>query len=107
MPNIRLRLFGFGAKASGWDTDTLSVPQDTTVSEVWQSLRSSAEEGELLARIDERHVFFLVNGKLIHGAQLQEAVLRDGDTVTFMVMAIGGQSWHPMENHRPRRCPLF
>ena len=107
MPNIRLRLFGFGAKASGWDTDTTSVPQGTTVSEVWQSLRSSAEEGELLARIDERHVFFLVNGKLTRGAQLQEAVLQDGDTVTFMVMAIGGQSWHPMENHRPRRCSLF
>ncbi|HJX39667.1 MAG TPA: MoaD/ThiS family protein [Anaerolineae bacterium] len=90
MPNIRLRLFGFGPKASGWDTDTTSVPQGTTVSEVWQSLRSSAEEGELVARIDERHVFFLVNGKLIHSAQLQEAALQDGDTVTFMVMAIGG-----------------
>jgi sulfur carrier protein ThiS len=92
MPDIRLRLFGFGPRASGWDTDTSVVPQDTTVAEVWKSLRSSAQDGELLARIDERHVFFLVNGKLIHGAQLQEAVLRDDDTVTFMVMAIGGQS---------------
>jgi molybdopterin converting factor small subunit len=91
MPDIRLRLFGFGSKASGWQIDTRSVPQGTTVSEVWKSLRSSAQEGELLARIDERHVFFLVNSKLIPAAQIQEAVLKDGDTVTFMVMAIGGQ----------------
>lgn len=90
MPNIRLRLFGFGSRASGWDTDVRSVSQGTTVSGVWDALRSSAKEGELLARIDERHVFFLLNGKAIPSNQTREAVLEDGDTVTFMVMAIGG-----------------
>lgn len=92
MPDIELRLFGFGAKASGWDTDTRSVSEGTTVSAVWDSLRSSAQEGELLARIDERHVFFLLNGKLIPRTETHDAVLEDGDTVTFMVMAIGGQA---------------
>ena len=102
MPSINLRLFGFGPKASGWDTDTGSVARGTTVSEVWDSLRSSAREGELLARIDERHVVFLLNGKLIHEAQRQEAVLDDGDTVTFMVMAIGGQAQRVVAVQRPR-----
>lgn len=90
MPNIELRLFGFGPKASGWDTDTRPVSPGMTVSQLWDSLRSSAREGELLARIDERHVVFLLNGKLIPTAQRQEGVLEDGDEVTFMVMAIGG-----------------
>jgi sulfur carrier protein ThiS len=91
MPDIRLRLFGFGSKASGWEVDSRSVPQGTTVSAVWNSLRSSAEEGALLARIDESNVFYLVNGKLIPRRRLEETLLEDGDTVTFMVMAIGGQ----------------
>jgi sulfur carrier protein ThiS len=102
MPNIRLRLFGFGPKASGWDADTRSVSRGTTVSEVWDSLRSSAREGELLGRIDERQVVFLLNGKLIPTAQRQEAVLEDGDTVAFMVMAIGGQAQRAAAVQRPR-----
>lgn len=92
MPDIRLRLFGFGSKASGWELETRSVPQGTTASEVWKSLRSSAEEGALLARIDENNVVYLVNGRLIPRTRLEETVLEDGDTVAFMVMAIGGQS---------------
>lgn len=90
MPGINLRLFGFGPKASGWDTDTISVSRSTTVADVWDGLRSSAREGELLAQIDERHVVFLLNGKLIPESRRQEAVLEEDDTVTFMVMAIGG-----------------
>ena len=90
MPSINLRLFGFGPKASGWDTDTMSVSNSTTVADVWEGLRSSAREGELLAQIDERHVVFLLNGKLIPESRRREAVLEEGDTVTFMVMAIGG-----------------
>jgi len=101
MPDIRLRLFGFGPKASGWDTDTSEVPQGTTVSEVWKSLRSSAQDGELLARIDERHVFFLVNGQLIHRPQIETAVLDDGDTLTLMVMAIGGRAQGLVAVQRP------
>ena len=101
MPSINLRLFGFGPRASGWDTDTRSVSRGTTVLAVWNSLRSSAQEGELLARIDERHVVFLLNGKLTPRAQRQEAVLEDGDTVTFMVMAIGGQARRVVAVQRP------
>jgi len=91
MPSIEVRLFGFGPKASGWDSNTRSVSQGTTVSRLWDNLRSSAGERELLARIDERHVVFLLNGKLIPVSQRQEAALEDGDEVAFMVMAIGGQ----------------
>jgi sulfur carrier protein ThiS len=107
MPDIRLRLFGFGSKASGWEIDTRSVPQGTTASGVWKSLRSSAEEGALLARIDERNVFYLVNGKLIPRTRLEETVLEDGDTVTFMVMAIGGQSERVVGVRRPRSAGYF
>ena len=90
MPAITLRLFGFGPKASGYDTETRSIPEGATIRGVWESLRSSANEDELLARIDQRSVFFLVNGRLIHGAETGRTVLQEGDTVTFMVLAIGG-----------------
>ena len=107
MPTIKVRLFGFGPKASSWDTDTSVVPQGTTVSEVWKSLRSSAQDGELLARRDERHVFFLVNGKLIHRPQIETAVPDDGDTLTFMVMAIGGQAQRLAALQRPGRAHYY
>ena len=104
MLSINLRLFGFGARASGWDTDTRSISQGTTVLGVWERLRSSAREDELLSRIDERHVVFLLNGKLIPESRRQEAVLEEGDTVTFMVMAIGGQGQRAVAARRPRKA---
>jgi sulfur carrier protein ThiS len=53
-------------------------------------MRSSAQQNDLLARIDERHVFFLRNGELVRPEQMHETPLEEGDTVTFMVLAVGG-----------------
>ncbi len=92
MPEIKLRLFGFGSRASGFDTETKDIAAGTTMRELWETLRSTADDDELLARIDERNVFFLVNGKFIRQAEMPQTVLADGDTVTLMVLAIGGQT---------------
>ena len=91
MPEITLRLFGFGARASGFDTERRSVATGTTVRKLWEELRSSADDTELLARIDERNVVFLLNGALIHQQRMNKTVLKDGDKVTYMVLAMGGQ----------------
>jgi len=93
MPEITLRLFGFGSRASGFDTERRSVDVGTTVRKLWEDLRSSADGTELLARIDERNVVFLLNGTLIHQHRTNRIVLKDGDTVTYMVMAMGGQCY--------------
>jgi len=88
-----LRLFGFGSRASGFDTETKNIAAGTTMRELWETLRSCADDDELLARIDERNVLFLVNGKLIRQRELPHTVLVNGDTVTLMVLAIGGQAY--------------
>jgi len=93
MPEITLRLFGFGSRASGFDTELRSVAAGTTVRKLWEELRSSADDTELLARIDERNVVFLLNGTLIHQQETNHTVLKDGDTVTYMVLAMGGQCY--------------
>jgi molybdopterin converting factor small subunit len=93
VPQINLRFFGFGSRASGIDTEAKNVRQGTTARELWEALRSSAGEQELLARIDEKNVSFFVNGRLVHHGKMHESVLEEGDTVTFMVLAMGGQSW--------------
>jgi hypothetical protein len=87
-----LRLFGFGSRASGLDTQTKNIPTGTSLREFWETLRSSADDTELLARIDEESVLFLVNGELTRQWELPHTVLVDGDTVTLMVLAIGGQT---------------
>jgi len=87
-----LRLFGFGSRASGYDTKGRDIPAGTTLRELWENLRSSADDTELLARIDEKNVFFLVNGKMIHRDDMPQTDLEEGDTVTLMVLAIGGQT---------------
>jgi sulfur carrier protein ThiS len=92
MPEINLRFFGFGSRASGYDTKTWEIPAGTTLWQLWETLRSSADDKELLARIDEKNVFFLVNGKLIHQEYMPQTDLTEGDTVTLMVLAIGGQA---------------
>jgi molybdopterin converting factor small subunit len=90
MPRVTIRLFGFGGKASGLEHKTENVSQGTNLRQLWESIRSSAQQNELLARIDERHVFFLRNGELVRPDQMQETPLEEGDTVTFMVLAVGG-----------------
>lgn len=87
-----MRLFGFGSRASGFDTQTKNIPTGTSLREFWGTLRSSADDTELLARIDEESVLFLVNGELTRQWELPHTVLVDGDTVTLMVLAIGGQT---------------
>ena len=92
MPEIILRLFGFGYRASGYDTKGRDIPAGTTLRELWEILRSSANDNELLATIDEKNVVFLINGRLVHQEDMPQTHLTEGDTVTLMVLAIGGQA---------------
>jgi sulfur carrier protein ThiS len=90
MPQVTVRFFGFGGKASGFDTRTETIGHGSSLRQLWESLRRSAAHSDLLARIDEKQVFFLRNGELIHREKMQETPLEQGDTVTLMVLAIGG-----------------
>jgi len=90
MPQVTVRFFGFGGKASGFESRTEGISQGTNLRQLWESVRCSTAQNDLLARIDERQVFFLRNGELIRREQMQETPLEEGDTVTFMVLAIGG-----------------
>lgn len=90
MPQVTVRLFGFGGKASGFDTRPETVGHGSSLHQLWESLRCSAEHSDLLARINEEQVLFLRNGELIRQEKMQETPLEEGDTVTFMVLAIGG-----------------
>lgn len=92
MPDITLRLFGFGSRASGFEVEYRKISAGTTVRQVWDSLRAGAGDTELLARIDERSVVFLINGRIIGQDKMSETTLADGDTLTCMVLAMGGQS---------------
>lgn len=92
MPQVNLRFFGFGSRASGVDTQSRNVAPRTTLRGLWNALRSSAGEQELLGRIDEKNVSFFVNGRLVHHGQISRTILEEGDTVTFMVLAMGGES---------------
>jgi molybdopterin converting factor small subunit len=90
MPQVTVRFFGFGSKASGFDTRTETIGQGSSLRQLWETLRCSADHSDLLARIDERQVFFLRNGELVRHEKIQETPLEEGDTVTLMVLAIGG-----------------
>lgn len=90
MPHIGLRFVGLGALASGSHAEPRFVPEGTTVEEVWEIFRSSADEHDFLARMSERQVSILLNGKLIRRAEGLQTVLEEQDVVTFMVVATGG-----------------
>jgi sulfur carrier protein ThiS len=90
MPQVTVRLFGFGGKASGFDTRTETIGRGSSLRQLWESLQCSTEDSHSLARIDEKQVLFLRNGGIIRQEQMQETPLEEGDTVTLMVLAIGG-----------------
>ncbi len=90
MPRVTVRFFGLGSKASGVDTRVEDVPDGTSLGQLWDSLRCSAEHNDLLARIDERQLFLIRNGELISHQKVRQTPLEEGDVVTLMVLAIGG-----------------
>lgn len=90
MPHISLRFFGLGSRASGSHLETRFVPEGTTIQELWESVRSSADDHDFLARMNERQVSILLNGKLIRRAEGLQSVLGQEDVVTFMVLVTGG-----------------
>jgi len=90
MPQVTVRFFGFGGKASGFETRTEDVTEGTSMRQLWDSLRCSAEHGDLLGRIDERQVLFIRNGELVSRENVEKTPLDEGDAVTLMVLAIGG-----------------
>jgi len=90
MPQVTVRFFGFGGKASGFDTRTEEITDGTRLGELWKGLQSSAAENDLLARIDARRVIFIRNGELVSHEDVPETTLDEGDMVTLMVLALGG-----------------
>jgi len=85
-----VRLFGFGSRASGYETKTRVIPEGATIRELWEDMRTSANPDSLLARIEGKKVWVLINGLHFNQAKKWETLLADGDTVTFMVYAMGG-----------------
>lgn len=89
MPGINLRLFGFSGP-SRFDLETRAIPEGTTVRQLWEELRREAPAKSLLATIPEKKILALVNGHPINRPEKWQQLLAEGDTVSFMVMALGG-----------------
>jgi hypothetical protein len=87
---VKIRLFGFGAKASELQTRFKSFPKGTTPVEVWETLRANAQAGSVLAEIDNRKIFCLVNGQPFPQNKIWKVSLSQNDSVTFMILAEGG-----------------
>lgn len=94
MPKVRLRLFGFGDRVDRFREEARAIGHGATVRSVWEELRTTSGKEELLARIDERAVLILVNGKPIHQLEDWQTVLAAGDGVSIMVKAFGGWDEH-------------
>jgi molybdopterin converting factor small subunit len=90
MATVIIRLFGFGSRASGYETETRVISEGTTIRELWENLRTSANPESLLAHMEEKKVWVLINGRHFNQAEKWQTPLTDGDTVTFMVYAMGG-----------------
>ena len=90
MIEVVVRLFGFGVKASGVQEQTRTITEGTTVRQLWETLQTSAPAGSRLSIIEERKVSVYVNGHAFPQIKKWETVLQEQDTVTFMVLAMGG-----------------
>jgi len=90
MAKVTLRLFRFGNRADRFREEARTIAHGATVRSVWEELWTTVGKGELLARIDERAVLLLVNGKPIHQLEDWETLLENGDKVTILVKAFGG-----------------
>jgi len=90
MPKVTLRLFGFGDRKSRFQEEAKAITQGATVRSVWEELRRSSGQEDLIGRIDERAVLILINGKPIHQLEDWQTILEDGDKVTILVKAFGG-----------------
>jgi molybdopterin converting factor small subunit len=90
MATVTVRLFGFGPRASEYETETRLIAEGATIRELWEDMRKSAMPESLLARIEEKKVWVLINGRHFNQAEKWETPLAEGDTVTFMVYAMGG-----------------
>ncbi|HAL62372.1 MAG TPA: hypothetical protein DCP08_08210 [Chloroflexi bacterium] len=90
MPKVTLRLFGFGDRADRFREETRAITHGATVRSVWEELRTTTGQEELLARIDEGAVLVLINGRPIHQLEDWQTVLDNGDKVTILVKAFGG-----------------
>ncbi|HUW14776.1 MAG TPA: MoaD/ThiS family protein [Anaerolineae bacterium] len=90
MPQVKVRFFGFRSASSDFETQTRVVDDGITVGDLWDELRSSSSTGHLLSQVDDRTVAVLVNQQVVDRDLMQDIVLREGDTVTFMVFVMGG-----------------
>jgi thiamine biosynthesis protein ThiS len=90
MLQVKVRFFGFRSASSDFETQTRVVDEGATVGDLWDELQSSSSTGHLLSQVDERTVAVLVNQQVVDRDLMQDIVLREGDTVTFMVFVMGG-----------------
>ena len=90
MPQVKVRFFGFRSASSDFETQTRVVDDGTTVRDLWDELRSSSSTEQLLSQVDERTVAVLINQQVVDRDTMPDIVLREADTVTFMVFVMGG-----------------
>jgi thiamine biosynthesis protein ThiS len=90
VPEVEVRFFGFRSDVSDFETRMRSVADGATVENLWDELRSSSDVSQLLAGVDERTVAVLVNRNIVERTQMKETLLKEGDTVTFMLFVLGG-----------------
>lgn len=89
---IRLRLFGLSqAHGSRIEEEFLPCAEGMTVGRLWAELQRRADPGAPLASLPRDMVLALVNGVPVQRLdQGWDALIGEGDTVTFMVKAFGG-----------------
>jgi molybdopterin converting factor subunit 1 len=79
---VRVRLFAVYREALGRSEVDVDVPDDTTVSQIFDRLFS----GEIAERLPRRTTLFAVNQEY----QPADTKLREGDEVTFIPPVAGG-----------------
>ena len=90
MTTVTVHFFGFGTRASGYETETRGIAEPATIRELWEDLRDSAKPGSVLAQIEEKKVWVLVNGRHFNQTGKWQTPIAGGDIITFMVYAMGG-----------------
>jgi molybdopterin converting factor small subunit len=90
MPQVSLRFVGFGARASGAREETRCVPQGTTLEELCESIGAAVDERHCLALTDAGPVSIVLNGRQVRQATDLQAVVKEQDVVSLIVLAAGG-----------------
>jgi molybdopterin converting factor small subunit len=100
---VKLRLFGLrGARMNRFEEQGFPFSTGLTVALVWSELQRTADPHTVLASLPRHAAHAFVNGLPIQRRDGWDTPLAAGDTVTYMVMAAGGQpAWTPLARASP------